>query len=501
MIRIRTARLFMLVMLATALRSATWAETPQRQTLTVANHQAFVLEPPMSLRIDGPMPWVWYAPTLGRHLPGGAEQWMFDRLHAAGIAIAGVDVGESYGSPQGRAVYQAFFEELTGRRGYRSKPVLLARSRGGLMLYSWAVEHPHSVGAVAGIYPVCNVASYPGVARAAPAFGMTAPQFARVLAKHNPVDRLEALAAARVPIFHLQGDSDRVVPHEKNSGLLAERYKALGGPVKIKLIEGQGHNMWRGWFESQELTDFMIARALGWPRLELASPFVEGAVLQRQMPVPVWGWSRPGAEITVEFAGQTKRVAADKKGKWMATLDPLEACREERKMKVVSGADAITIDNLLVGEVWFASGQSNMDWVAGKSMCRELASNLARAKTEIPLREFNVDIGSSLYPQTRATAKEGWKRSTQASAFSALALAFSWELFEALDVPIGIVRSTHGATPIETWTAYEGFADHPQLQDIALRIRQSDPTYQRCGRCSGRVSRRSKNVAGGKRKN
>jgi len=249
--------------LFTALCVPTLAQSADREDFTVADHQAFVLQPPESARIDGPMPWVWYAPTFAGRLPGPDEQWMFDRLHAAGIAVAGVDVGESYGSPAGVKVYQALYEDLTNDRGMSPKPVLLARSRGGLMLYSWAVEHPESVGGVAGIYPVCNIASYPGLAKAAPAFGMTAQELEAKLNVHNPVDRLQQLAAARVPIFHLQGDSDRVVPHEENTGLLAERYRALGGPVEVELIQGQGHNMWRGWFESQRLTDFMITHALG----------------------------------------------------------------------------------------------------------------------------------------------------------------------------------------------------------------------------------------------
>lgn len=236
---------------------------PTRIDFSLGDHRAFVIEPPEAARRQGALPWVWYAPTLvGRH-PGGAEKWMFDQLTAAGIAIAGVDVGESYGSPSGRAVYQALYQHLTGSRSYSKKPVLLARSRGGLMLYSWAVEHPDAVGGIAGIYPVCNIASYPGISKAAPAFEMTAEELQENLAEHNPVDRLEQLAKAKVPIFHLQGDSDRVVPHEANSALLAQRYRAFGGPVEFELIEGQGHNMWEGWFRSQKLTDFMIDRALG----------------------------------------------------------------------------------------------------------------------------------------------------------------------------------------------------------------------------------------------
>ena len=234
-----------------------------RENLEISDHSGFVLLPTESDRVEGPTPWVWYAPTLGKRHPNRDEQWMFDRLHAKGIAIAGVDVGESYGSPQGRKVYQEFYEELTRNRGFSPKPVLLGRSRGGLMLYSWAVEHPHSVGGIAGIYPVCNLVSYPGVAKAAPAFDLTSEGLSAALAAHNPVERLRALAEARVPIFHIQGDSDRVVPHEQNSGLLAERYRKLGGPVEIELVEGQGHNMWRGWFESTTLTRFMIDRALG----------------------------------------------------------------------------------------------------------------------------------------------------------------------------------------------------------------------------------------------
>ena len=130
------------------------------------------------------------------------------------------------------------------------------------MLYSWAVANPKSVGGIAGIYPVCNVASYPGIARAAPAFGLTADELKDSLTQHNPIEELKPLAKQRVPIFHIQGDSDKVVPHEANTGLLEKRYRALGGPIKVELIEGQGHNMWRGWFESQSLMRFMIEQSL-----------------------------------------------------------------------------------------------------------------------------------------------------------------------------------------------------------------------------------------------
>ncbi|MEM7394440.1 MAG: hypothetical protein AAF492_19060, partial [Verrucomicrobiota bacterium] len=183
----------------------------ERQDFKIGEQNAFVLPPAEDQRIEGPMPWVWYAPAFHHKLPGPEENWMIERFHASGIAIAGIDVGESFGSPKGRASYEKLYEELVKKRGFSPKPVLLARSRGGLMLYSWAVEHPEQVGGIAGIYPVCDIASYPGLKRAAPAYGLSAEELKKQLTQHNPVDRLAPLAKARTPIFHIHGDQDRVV--------------------------------------------------------------------------------------------------------------------------------------------------------------------------------------------------------------------------------------------------------------------------------------------------
>ena len=124
------------------------------------------------------------------------------------------------------------------------------------------------------------------------------------------------------------------------------------------------------------------------PAIELGAPFADNAILQQQMPVPVWGWSKPGATVTVEFAGQKQIATAGKDGKWMLQLDPMAASAEGRELSVqCSGVgvqegepETIILTGVLVGEVWFSSGQSNMDWVAGKSMCRELAGELLRQR-------------------------------------------------------------------------------------------------------------------------
>jgi len=94
------------------------------------------------------------------------------------------------------------------------------------------------------------------------------------------------------------------------------------------------------------------------PAIELGAPFADNAILQRQMPVPVWGWSKPGTKVTVEFAGQKKTATAGKKGKWMLQLDPLKANAEPKEMVITeSTGKTVALENVLVGEVWMASGQ------------------------------------------------------------------------------------------------------------------------------------------------
>ncbi|MDP6635429.1 MAG: dienelactone hydrolase family protein [Phycisphaerae bacterium] len=233
----------------------------KKELFKVEGRPAFLILPTdAKANVESPVPWVWYAPTL-RGLPGRHEKWMFDQFLDKGIAIAGVDVGESYGSPKGRAVYSALYKQLVEKRGLAKKACLLARSRGGLMLYNWAAENPNRVACIAGIYPVCNLTSYPGLNRACGAYGMTKEQLAATLTDHNPIDRLALLAKAKTPIFHIHGDRDGTVPLDENSGELKKRYEKLGGAMTLEIVKGQGHNLWPGWFHSQKLVGFVITHA------------------------------------------------------------------------------------------------------------------------------------------------------------------------------------------------------------------------------------------------
>ena len=169
------------------------------ESFALNGNPAFVIFP-RNARNKKDVPWVWYAPTL-KGLPAASEKWMFERFLNSGIAVAGINVGESYGSPDGCQKYSEFFEYLTENYPLNNKPCLLARSRGGLMLYNWAADNPQSVGGIAGIYPVCNIASYPGIANACGAYELTSEQLTARLAEFNPVDRLAELAKEGVPIF------------------------------------------------------------------------------------------------------------------------------------------------------------------------------------------------------------------------------------------------------------------------------------------------------------
>lgn len=128
--------------------------------------------------------------------------------------------------------------------------------------------------------------------------------------------------------------------------------------------------------------------------LELAAPYTDHMILQRDKPVAVWGLAAPGDHITVEFAGQKKSTTADARGDWWLKLDPLPASAEGREFKVTkpsAPAESLTLTDVLVGEVWFPSGQSNMVWVANKSACAGLAKELAASDPEVPIREINMN--------------------------------------------------------------------------------------------------------------
>src|SRR4051812_40156771 len=229
------------------------------ENFTVEGRPAFVFLP---AKITKPQPWIFYAPTLPPY-PDEAERWMHEQFLAAGVAVAGLDVGEAYGSPASHRLFDALYRELIEKRKFAAKPCLFGRSRGGLWVSSWAIANPERVSGIIGIYPVFDFRTYPGLAQAAPAYGMSVAELQSRLPELNPIARVEVLARAGIPVALIHGDVDKVVPLKENSAELVRRYKEAGAESMVQLIvlAGQGHNFFEGFFHSQQLVDFAIARA------------------------------------------------------------------------------------------------------------------------------------------------------------------------------------------------------------------------------------------------
>ena len=191
--------------------------------------------------------------------------------------------------------------------------------------------------------------------------------------------------------------------------------------------------------------------------LKLASVFSEHMVLQRDKPVPIWGWANAGEKVVVEFAGQTKAATAEASGKWLAKLDPMPASAEPRTLKV----NGIVIEDVLVGEVWLASGQSNM----GYRLSPDYDAAAIAASDHPELRFFSEESEGSLTPQ--ADAKGQWQVSSPKTApgFTAVGYYFAERLRRELKVPVGIVRSSVGGTQGESWLSREAQVASPLLKN------------------------------------
>jgi pimeloyl-ACP methyl ester carboxylesterase len=226
------------------------------ETFEIAGRPAFLEAAPQPA---AGKPWVWYAPTL-KTLSFGERKNYFETFLNAGISIAGYDLGEVRGAPGSTAKFTLFYDAMV-QRGFSPKPVLLGQSRGGMMTLAWAFRHPDKVKAWVGIYPVCNLASWPlknSKAQTLADFEMEEPTLTARLHEFNPLENLAGLAAQKVPFFAVHGDSDVVVPYDLNTKLLKERYEAAGGTLNVKVIPGEGHKVGPSFFECTELVQFVL---------------------------------------------------------------------------------------------------------------------------------------------------------------------------------------------------------------------------------------------------
>src|ERR1700733_9050072 len=223
------------------------------------------------------------------------------------------------------------------------------------------------------------------------------------------------------------------------------------------------------------LTSAFSARA----ELKPAAIFGDNMVLQQNQSVPVWGWSAPGAAVTVEFSGQTKSTRADADGRWEIHLKKLKASSAPENL-TVSAEETPAIKsskiftNILVGEVWLASGQSNMEKPIGKQPGQKpvLNAEAELAAANYPdLRIFQVEKTLAATPQANLEKFHGWQECSSnalnSTSFSAAAYFFGREIHTNLDVPVGLIESSWGGTRIEPWTPPVGFESVPSLAKLA----------------------------------
>lgn len=195
----------------------------------------------------------------------------------------------------------------------------------------------------------------------------------------------------------------------------------------------------------------LSATCVGAAEFKVANVFQDHMVLQRDKPINIWGWSTMGSEVTVSFASQTKTATVDKDGKWMVALNPIPASSTGRTMTVAcsAGRQTVEIKDVLVGEVWVCSGQSNMSY--NMSRFRNCAKDVRRMKYPL-IREFKTFRLRAPTPQADALGAWAVCSPETAARFSATALYFAVEMHIVLDVPIGLLNSSVGGTTVEQWT-------------------------------------------------
>jgi len=222
--------------------------------------------------------------------------------------------------------------------------------------------------------------------------------------------------------------------------------------------------------------------------VRLPSVFSDHAVLQQGVPLPVWGWADPGEDVTVSLAGQTRSIKGGATGMWRVTFDALQT--GNTLTLTVQGKNTITVRDILAGEVWLGSGQSNMAMTVNR--CNDYEKE--RAAANFPtIRMFTVERVVGTEPKTECQGQWIVCASNTVGGFSATAYFMGRELQRKLDVPVGLINSSWGGTPIEAWISAEAFTAVPAFKPImwinGLRGPQSHGTKIRLWPATGNRSR------------
>lgn len=228
---------------------------------------------------------------------------------------------------------------------------------------------------------------------------------------------------------------------------------------------------------------FGMMHFIGAAELDLPAVFSDGMVLQQGMNVPVWGLGVPGTIVTVEFAGQKKTAITDSSSHWKLLLDPMPASSSPRKFQVSSCEFQVSFTNVLIGEVWLGSGQSNMEmrmipfppWHKGTLNFKEEV-----AAADYPdIRLFNIEKRASRQPEFSCTARWEPCGPETVAGFSAVGYFFARKLYKELGVPIGIINASWGSTAIESWMPKAALESSPDfkmiLGTLAAALKENPP--------------------------
>lgn len=209
--------------------------------------------------------------------------------------------------------------------------------------------------------------------------------------------------------------------------------------------------------------------------VRVASIFGDNMVLQRDMFLPVWGTDIPGTEISVTFKNFNERTVADSNGKWKLLLPPSEAGGPYSF--TVNGSSSVTFTNVMVGEVWFASGQSNMQMTVRSSADAEKEIRMANHPN---IRLFQISTQISATPQEFLTENETWKICSPETVgdFSAAAYFFGRDLQQTYDVPVGLINASWGGTNIESWMSAEMLRSMPETKPFVEWVQAQNINYK-----------------------
>ncbi|MCC6822191.1 MAG: hypothetical protein IT579_15780, partial [Verrucomicrobia subdivision 3 bacterium] len=240
-----------------------------RYDFEVNDQPAIVVVPKQALRGK---PWAWRGEFFGAFPNADIA------LLGKGFHLAYLGVPNLFGSPAAVAQWNGFYQELTGKYGFAKKVALIGLSRGGLYCYNWAAANPDKVACLYADAAVCDFKSWPGGKLKGLGKGNgSAAEWQNLLAAYhfksdaeaiayanNPIDNLKPLADARVPLLHVYGDADDVVPWDENTGVVAERYRKLGGSITLIPKSGIGHHP-HGLTDPTPIVEFVVKHAASNP--------------------------------------------------------------------------------------------------------------------------------------------------------------------------------------------------------------------------------------------